>query len=112
MYCRKCGTPNDDNAFKCVSCSAVIQDVGSTALAEGPVPNYMAQAILTTLFCCLPFGIAAIVYAAQVTPKLQAGDRVGALASSAKARQWSWVAFGLGLIVVLIYVLAAAAGGL
>src|SRR5438093_12052328 len=30
------------------------------------VPNYLIQAILVTLCCCLPFGIPAIVYAAQV----------------------------------------------
>ena len=38
------------------------------------IPNYLVQAILTTLFCCLPFGIVAIVYAAQVNTKIEAGD--------------------------------------
>lgn len=27
MYCPKCGSKNDDNAFKCVSCSEIIQAV-------------------------------------------------------------------------------------
>jgi len=27
MYCRKCGTLNDDNAFKCIKCGTVIQQV-------------------------------------------------------------------------------------
>ena len=27
MYCPKCGTKNDDNAFRCVRCSQVIQAV-------------------------------------------------------------------------------------
>src|SRR5438128_1439779 len=34
------------------------------------VPNYLVQSILCTLFCCLPFGIVAIVYAAQVNSKV------------------------------------------
>ena len=33
------------------------------------IPNNMVWAILTTLFCCLPFGIVSIVYAAQVDGK-------------------------------------------
>ena len=32
------------------------------------------QAILVTLFCCLPFGIVAIVFAAQVDSKVAAGQ--------------------------------------
>ena len=27
MYCPKCGTQNDDNAFRCVSCQEIIQTV-------------------------------------------------------------------------------------
>jgi len=35
MYCPKCGTNNDDNAFRCTNCSAVIQ----------PVPVYQSSDI-------------------------------------------------------------------
>ena len=38
------------------------------------VPNYLVQAILTTLFCCLPLGIVSIVFATQVNSKLSVGD--------------------------------------
>src|ERR1043166_271348 len=38
------------------------------------VPNYLVPAILCTLCCCLPGGIAAIIYAAQVNSKKAAGD--------------------------------------
>jgi hypothetical protein len=61
------------------------------------------MAILVTIFCCLPFGIVAIVYAAQVNTKLQAGDYAGAADASKKAKTYSWVAFGLGLAGTLIY---------
>jgi len=37
------------------------------------VPNYLVQAILCTICCCLPFGIVAIVYAAQVNGKVAGG---------------------------------------
>ena len=27
MYCPKCGTQNDDNAFKCIRCGTIIQEI-------------------------------------------------------------------------------------
>jgi hypothetical protein len=76
----------------------------------GPgVPTYLAQAILCTLFCCLPAGIVAIVYAAQVNSKLGAGDYAGAQLASKNAKTWVWVSFGVGLAVALIYVIVIAA---
>ena len=83
---------------------------------EGParrsVPNYLAQAILVTLFCCLPFGIVAIVYAAQVNSKVALGDYAGAMETSNKAKTWCWVSFGVGLGIAAIYVLALLLAGL
>ena len=109
MYCRKCGTPNDENAFRCVSCGTIIQDVWSLQLEGEKVPNYLVQSILVTLFCCLPLGVVGIVYAAQVNPKLQAGDRSGALHSSRNAKNWTLAGFVIGLLVLLFYVLVAIA---
>ena len=63
-----------------------------------PIPNYLVQSILCTLCCCLPRGIVAIVYAAQVNSKLAAGDHRGALDASQNARTWCWVALALGLV--------------
>jgi hypothetical protein len=70
----------------------------------GPPPNYLVQAILTTLFCCLPFGIVSIVFAAQVNSKFNAGDVTGAVDVSRKAKLWAWLSFGFGLAVILIAV--------
>jgi hypothetical protein len=102
MFCRKCGSVNDDNAFKCVKCGEVLQPVQGSGTVQ-KVPNYLVQAILTTLFCCLPFGIVAIVYAAQVNSKLAGGDYAGALEASGKAKTWCWVSFGLGLAGTILY---------
>ncbi len=33
MYCPKCGAPNDDNAFRCVSCNEVVQQLPTQAYA-------------------------------------------------------------------------------
>ena len=71
------------------------------------VPNYLVQAILCTLFCCLPAGIVSIVYAAQVNSKLAIGDRAGAIQSSENAKKWAWVSFGVTVGLIAIYIVIA-----
>jgi predicted secreted protein len=75
-----------------------------------PPPNNLVWAILTTLFCCLPFGIVSIVYAAQVNGKWQAGDVAGAQESSRKARQWAMYAAIAGVVIAVIYIILIAVG--
>lgn len=67
-----------------------------------PIPNYLVQSILVTLCCCLPLGIVAIVFSAQVNSKLAAGDVAGAMDASNKAKMFCWIAFGIGIAVTLI----------
>lgn len=110
MYCRRCGTQNDDNAFKCVQCGDVLQQIQQAGAPVGSVRNYLAHSILATLFCCVPFGIVSIVYAAQVNSKLAAGDYAGAVEASNKARMWCWASFGTGLAVIVFYFLIAMLG--
>jgi len=71
------------------------------------IPNYLVPAVLSTICCCLPFGIVAIIFAAQVNTKLQAGDILGATAASRNARMWCWIAFGAGAILSLLYLFSA-----
>lgn len=66
--------------------------------------NYLVMAILVTLLCCLPAGVVAIIYAAQVDGKWNAGDYAGAEASSKNAKLWSLVSLGVGLVGILAYV--------
>jgi hypothetical protein len=77
----------------------------------GSVPNYLVQSILVTVLCCWPFGIPAIVYAAQVNSKLAQGDYQGAVAASKNAKMWSWISFGLGASVVVFYLLIMVVAG-
>ena len=103
MFCKKCGTQNDDNAVKCTKCGESLK-----AVVQAKTPNYLVQAILVTVFCCLPLGIVAIIFAAQVNTKIGAGDIEGAKKSSKNAKMWSWIAFGLGLVGLVIYVVIVA----
>jgi hypothetical protein len=66
---------------------------------QKPPKNYLVESILVTIFCCLPFGIAGIVFASQVNTKFASGDYEGALASSKNAKKWmTW-----GLILSILY---------
>ncbi|HEX6098552.1 MAG TPA: CD225/dispanin family protein [Thermoanaerobaculia bacterium] len=67
------------------------------------VPNYLVQAVLTAFCCCMPLGVVAIIYAAQVNSKLHAGDIPGAQAASKNAKMWCWIALGSGVLVWLAY---------
>jgi hypothetical protein len=115
IYCPSCGTPNADTASACGNCQAALPRPGqapsppeaSVAFRQAPaaqINNYLVPAILVTLFCCLPAGIAAIVYAAQVNGKLQAGDIAGAQAAAGNAKMWTWISFGAGFCVIVVYV--------
>ena len=104
MFCPKCGVANADNSRNCAQCGTELR------VEVVSVPNYLIPSILTTLCCCLPFGIVAIVYAAQVNSKLAGGDAEGAKAASRKAHIWCWVSFGCGLLVVALQILIAVLG--
>ena|SRR6476469_9481270 len=70
-----------------------------------PPPNYLVWAILSTIFCCLPLGIASIVFAAQVNSKWSAGDAAGAQDASEKAKKFAiWSAIA-GVVVAVLYIL-------
>ena len=47
-----------------------------------PPQNYLALALISTLFCCQIFGIISIIYATQVNSKYTAGDYVSAESAS------------------------------
>ena len=120
-FCSSCGTGIAPGASFCPQCGTSVDTTsqppnptlqppmaGSTT---GHVPNYLIQAILATIFCCLPAGIVGIVFAAQVNGKLSAGDYAGAVAASRKAKTWCWVSFGVGLGLTILWVLIVVIGG-
>jgi hypothetical protein len=76
------------------------------------IPNYLVPSILTTLFCCLPAGIVAIVYAAQVNSRQQAGDIDGAMRASKNAKTWCFISLGVGLVLIVVGFLVGFIGAL
>ena len=134
MNCPNCGTSNLETASICANCGKSLSGGPShsytpppvppsthtlprppaggsygTPPAGEPIPNYLIQSIIVTLCCCLPLGVVAIIFAAQVNSKLAAGDVAGARDASAKAKMFCWIAFLLGIVACVIWM---ATGGL
>lgn len=74
--------------------------------------NWLVESILVTIFCCLPFGIAGIVFAAQVNSKYDTGDYTGAEIASKNAAKWTKIGFFTGLVLGILYILAIVLGGM
>lgn len=80
----------------------------STASGQ-PIPappkNYLAESILVTIFCCMPFGIVGIIKAARVGSLYSQGRYQEAQNASRSA--WKWCKWGF-LITLSIYLLVFA----
>lgn len=110
MYCNNCGANNSDQAKWCSNCGASLNAAAHTQVPAPPpgypppqppgpkVESYLLHSILVTVFCCLPLGIPAIVFAARVNNKLAIGDINGAMEASGQAKTWCWIAFIAGIV--------------
>lgn len=68
--------------------------------------TWLTQAILVTIFCCVPFGIVGIVYAARIEQLYNQGKYDESLQASLSARKWTKLGFIIGLVafaVMLIF---------
>ena len=78
--------------------------------------NYLVWAILSTVLCCMPFGIVAILKASQVDTYWAQGNQAEAIEAANAAKKWTIVsavsAAAVWLIYVLIVVIAAITGEL
>jgi hypothetical protein len=83
---------------------------GGYAGGGAEIPTYLWQSIVCTILCCLPFGVVGIVFASKVNALRAIGDIAGAQEASRKARMWTMISFGIGLTLLVIYIILIAAG--
>lgn len=106
MFCKNCGNQLNDAAEICPKCGVPV--VSRPQVAN--IPNHMAGAIITALFCLIP-GIFAIVYACKVNDKLAQGDYDGAMSASKAAYWWTTgTAIAAGVLIVFGAIFGAVAG--
>lgn len=65
---------------------------------------YLVLSIITTLCCCLPFGIVGIVYSAKINSAVNSRDWEAAQKAAKTAKIWIIVSAVVGIIVEIIYV--------
>ncbi|KAJ8391265.1 hypothetical protein AAFF_G00095320 [Aldrovandia affinis] len=69
-----------------------------------PVPTYLAWSICNTLCCCLPIGIAAIIFSTKVSGANSVGDTTRAQEASRTAKILNIVGLVLGIILIILFV--------
>ena len=123
-FCTQCGQQIPEGSRFCTNCGAPVPEEPQPQYAQSrpepeyakpqveevkPQPvgmkpkNYLALSILATIFCCLPFGIPAIVFSAKVDNLWNAGQYQAAEDASRKARTWMLVSVIVGLVWIIAY---------
>ena len=74
--------------------------------------NNMIWAILSTVLCCLPIGIVAIIKASKVDTLYMQGNYSGAEEAAKSAKTWSLIGAGLGLLGGILYVILVVFAGI
>ena len=74
--------------------------------------DYLVEAILVTIFCCMPFGIVSIVYASQARSAIAMGDWATAQRAAGSARAWVTASFLCGIIPMGLWFFGILLGGL
>ncbi|MBC9955794.1 CD225/dispanin family protein [Yimella sp. cx-51] len=70
-----------------------------------PPNNNLVIAILSTVLCCLPLGIYAIIQATKVNGLWQQGDTAGAQKAADDAKKFSIIGAVVGLVISVIYMI-------
>jgi hypothetical protein len=83
---------------------------GSMSSAGDKPANFLWQSIVATLLCCLPLGIAAIVFASKVDSAWTSGQYEVAQDAARKAKMFTFISIGVGAVVVLLYIVLGILG--
>jgi hypothetical protein len=97
--CPACDALHEDSTTKCEKCGTRLTGVENYRRID----SHLAEAILVTVFCCPPFGLFAIIDAAQARDMLRRGDFQNAARASDSAKFWVKVSFWLGFVVLVIW---------
>lgn len=77
-----------------------------------PPDNNLVWAILSTVLCCLPLGIVAIIKSTKVSELWARGDYAGAQKSADDAKKWAIYGAVTSLILIVLYVIFIVVFGL
>ncbi|KAM9436184.1 interferon-induced transmembrane protein 3 [Clarias gariepinus] len=72
------------------------------------VPDYLGYSIFTLLCCCLPLGIAALIYSINTRDANMTGNTDLALKNSKMSRLLNNIALGIGIAFIVLYIIIVA----
>ncbi|KAJ8287617.1 hypothetical protein COCON_G00002760 [Conger conger] len=81
--------------------------VAQTPLVH-PKPDYLGYSIFTMLCCCLPLGLAALIYSIKTRDANNQGLQQKADGSSRTARNLNHAALGIGIAIIILYIVYTA----
>jgi len=99
IFCRNCGRQITEDASVCPYCRQQL-----IPAPEPPIETHLAEAILVTIFCCMPLGVVSLIYAAQVSSLANSGNITAARQASQNAHKWAMVSLWIGLSFVMIFI--------
>jgi hypothetical protein len=73
------------------------------AASGGKIENNMIWAVLSTVLCCVPIGIYAIICANKVDGLVAQGNIEEATKQAAEAKKWAIIGAAAGFVVILLY---------
>jgi hypothetical protein len=74
---------------------------------QDPVRSHLAAAVVCTLVCFAPLGVAAVVFAGNVRTRLALGDVEGARHASRMAKRLCWASAAVTMAFLLVIVVGA-----
>ena len=75
--------------------------IGSVPEEPDKPPTFLGGSVLVTIFCCVPFGIVAIVYGILVGTRWRAGDGDGSQNASKMAESWMHASIGAFVLLFI-----------
>ncbi|XP_018582474.1 proline rich transmembrane protein 1B-like [Scleropages formosus] len=72
-----------------------------------PLPDYLGYSIFTMLCCCLPLGIAALVYSISTRTANNHGQLEMAKTNSRLARNLNHAGLGIGIVIIVAWIIFA-----
>ena len=108
MFCRKCGNEIADGAVSCPHCGEPLAPAGQPDTVSVPpitvrrINTWLIPAITASRFCCMPFGIVSVVYAAIANTEIANHNFELAQEMAYKAKMWFWISFACGILSDII----------
>lgn len=126
-FCSQCGNQLNDAAQFCPKCGNQVTTVSNNqqpqpasqpqvqyVQAEPSRPikpdSHMLLAILSTLFCCLPVGVYAIILASKVDGLYLMGEYEEAQMKADDAKKWSIIGMVCWAVALLLYLILVGVG--